>query len=90
MITMTYDAAMDIQETQLLFYTRQIGDMGKAYARDWFLSRTMPCPGAKDVPMGIREINKLVPRGGDFENNKFCFMLVMFRNHHNVPFVSGI
>lgn len=87
---MTYQKALEIQEQHFLFYTSGIGDMGKAYARSWLLSHTLPCPNGKDTPMRISETNKLVPRGGSFEGVEFSLIRDLFSARHNVPFVSGI
>jgi len=63
MITLTYNEAMTIQNSQLKFYRQFIGRSGVKAIR----AQTKPCPGNPDKPMSIFVINELVPRGGDFE-----------------------
>lgn len=66
MIKITYNEAVAIQAEQAAFYRRRIGRRG------WknMINATVPCPPDlnPDKLISVFEINKLVPRGGWFEN----------------------
>ena len=63
MIKLTYRDAMNIQHAQMMYYRQRIGRQGIKAIR----SATKPCPGDPDALQPVIEINRLVPRGGDFE-----------------------
>ena len=64
MITMTFNEALNIQRAQLVYYRQSIGRKGVKS----IMSRTKyPVDLQPDVPMPVRIINELVPRGADFE-----------------------
>lgn len=66
MFRMSYQEALDIQWKQIAFYRSVIGRRGVKMLR----AATKPCPPGihplEDI--SVIEINKLVPRGGAFEN----------------------
>jgi len=64
MFTMTFNEALRIQYAQMVFYRQSIGRKGIKAIK----ARTIyPVDIEPDVPMKVSEINKLVPRGCEFE-----------------------
>lgn len=65
LIKLSYNEAMTIQRAQMIWYRQMIGRNGIKAIR----AKTKPCPLDKhpDEPLSIFEINRLVPRGADFE-----------------------
>ncbi len=63
MFEMTYNEAMEIQKAQMAYYRQRIGRVGIKAIK----SATKPCPGNPNEKMSVIEINRLVPRGGNFE-----------------------
>ena len=64
MLKMTYNEAIVIQRAQMAFYRQSIGRPGCKAIR-----KATKCPSDlnPNKPMFVIDINKLVPRGGDFE-----------------------
>ncbi len=65
MFDLSYTEALRIQRAQMVYYRQLIGRKGMQYIK----SITQPCPSDihPDTPISIFTINKLVPRGGNFE-----------------------
>ncbi len=67
MFAMTYNQALEIQKKQIDYYHKDgKGPLTTAGITE-LKSRTLPCPFDPDELRPVREINKLVPRGGDIE-----------------------
>ena len=64
MFKMTYNEAMTIQRAQMAYYRQRIGRSGCQTIR-----AATHCPSYLDPneSIDVIEINRLVPRGGDFE-----------------------
>lgn len=70
MFDMSYNEALRIQRSQMVWYRSAIGLRGIRIIK----ARTLPCPADihPDEKISIFTINKLVPRGGSFER-LFCY-----------------
>jgi hypothetical protein len=70
MFEMSYNDAIRIQRSQMVWYRRMIGLRGTRNIR----RMTKPCPPDihPDMPISIFLINKLVPRGSNFESQFWC------------------
>jgi len=70
MFEMSYNEAIQIQRSQMAWYRSAIGLRGIRIIK----ARTLPCPPDihPDEKISICTINKLVPRGGNFET-LFCY-----------------
>ncbi len=68
MFYMSYNEAMIIQRSQMVFYRNLIGRPGIKAIK----AETKSCPKNlnPDEQIKVREINGLVPRGGSFERYK--------------------
>jgi hypothetical protein len=67
MFTMTYNKAIQIQESQLAFYLRGELETMKEKVLQEIKGKTLPCPFDPNEERPVIEINRLVPRGGDIE-----------------------
>ena len=65
MFEMTYNDALEIQAAQVKHY-RENGALNDAGVAE-LIRRTLPCPFNPDELRPVREINRLVPRGGGIE-----------------------
>jgi hypothetical protein len=63
-IKLSYNKALLIQRAQIVYYRQSIGRQGVKKIR-----ANTHCPEDlnPNIPICVSEINKLVPRGGDFE-----------------------
>ena len=68
MFKMTFNEALLIQRAQMAYYRRAIGRKGCQAIRK---ATIFPIDIQPDEPMDVIEINRLVPRGGDFESKIF-------------------
>ena len=63
--TMTFNEALRIQHAQMVYYRQSIGRKGVKAIR---AKTIFPADIQPNKLMPVIEINRLVPRGGDFEN----------------------
>ena len=90
-INLTYKKARDIQEGQIIYYSRGLSDMGRAELRRLIMEETEPCED-RDVERSIFEINEMVPRGGWFEHEEIIHLRMVDRYHgrYRLDFATGI
>lgn len=72
MFEITYNRAIEIQKEQIAYYYRDGQGPLTAAGIAELKSRTLPCPFDPNEPRPVREINELVPRGGDIEYIMGC------------------
>jgi hypothetical protein len=63
---MSYNEAVAIQARQLAYYS-EISPASAPMLAEKVRSETLPCPFDPDAEVSVIEINRLVPRGCDFE-----------------------
>jgi hypothetical protein len=72
MFEMTYNEAIEIQEKQIAHYYRDGQGPLTTGGIAELKRRTLPCPFDPNELRPVREINELVPRGGDIESIMGC------------------
>lgn len=92
MIKLSYNKALKIQASQILYYTKGMSNYGRATVINDFAMSTKPCEGDADTPIDVIKINELVPRGCSFERaDRVAFR---YRDHfdpvYRLEFVTGI
>jgi hypothetical protein len=89
---LSYSRARDIQEEQIVYYSRGMSDLGRAELRREIMDKTILYHGDKEAPLSIFTINDMVPRGGWFERQNIINMRVIDRYHPamRLDFTGGV